>query len=115
MGSYRLMTPETEEVLDAMGGMVDAVASYKNEKNAVGYSFLYYVNEMAANEKIKLLTVDGVSPERENVANKTYPYSSEFYAITAGNRNPNTASFIKWMTSEQGQALVEKVGYTKLD
>ena len=67
---------------------------------------------MVSDDKIKLLKLDGIAPTRENVANRTYPYASEFYAVTAGTDNPNAEIFIEWMLSEQGQYLIEKTGYT---
>ena len=60
------------------------------------------------------MELNGVAPTRENVANRTYPYASEFYAVTAGTETPNAEAFIEWILSEQGQELIEKTGYTPL-
>ena len=115
MGDTALMNPPKEDVATGMGDMVKNVAAYKNYDNAIGYSFLYYASEMVANKKIKLLAIDGVAPTRENVANKKYPYASEFYAITTTTKNPNVEKFIEWILSPQGQYLVEKTGYTSIN
>lgn len=114
MGDIPLMTPPKEDVASGMGGMISRVSSYKNYNNAIGYSFLFFATEMVNDNKIKLLALNGVDPTRENVANKTYPYAAEFYAVTAGTRNPNAGIFIEWILSGQGQYLVEKTGYTPL-
>ena len=114
MGSTPLMTPPTEDVAGGMGGIISRVSSYRNYGNAIGYSFLFFATEMVSDNKIKLLELNGIAPTRENVANKTYPYASEFYAITARIDNPNAEAFIKWILSEQGQYLIEKIGYTPL-
>ena len=114
MGDNPLMTPPKEDVVSGMGGIISEVSSYRNYPNAIGYSFLFFTTELVADRKIKLLSLNGVTPTRENVANKTYPYTTEFYAVTAGTRNPNVEKFIKWILSEQGQTLVEKTGYTPL-
>lgn len=45
-----------------MGELVDAVASYRNTADAIGYSVYYYVTEMYVQQGIKLLAVDGVAP-----------------------------------------------------
>jgi phosphate transport system substrate-binding protein len=60
------------------------------------------------------MELNGIAPTRENVANRTYPYASEFYAITAGTDNPNVNTLIEWILSEQGQYLIEKTGYTPM-
>ena len=112
MGDKTLMTPPTEDVAGGMGGIISRVSSYRNYDNAIGYSFLFFATEMVNDDKIKLLELNGIAPTRENVANRTYPYASEFYAVTAGTNNPNAEIFIDWILSEQGQYLIEKTGYT---
>jgi len=114
MGDIPLMTPPEEDVAGDMGGIVSRVASYRNYGNAIGYSFLFFATEMVNDNKIKLLDLNGVAPTRENVASRTYPYSGEFYAVTAGTENPNADRLIEWILSEQGQYLIDKTGYTPL-
>ena len=114
MGDIPLMTPPKEDVASGMGGIISRVTSYKNYDNAIGYSFLFFATEMVHDNKIKLLALNGVAPTRENVANRSYPYAAEFYAVTAGTENPNAEIFIEWILSEQGQYLVDKTGYTPL-
>ena len=109
-----LMTPPKEDVVSGMGGIISEVSSYRNYSNAIGYSFLFFTTQLVADKKVKLLSLNGVAPTRENVTNKTYPYTAEFYAVTAGTKNPNVEKFIQWILSEQGQSLVEKTGYTPL-
>ncbi len=114
MGDNNLIPPEKEKLIARMGGIIEQVANYRNYNNAIGYSFLFYSTEMVQNNQIKLLSLDRTAPTRENVTNKTYPLSSEFYAVTAGSENPNIDIFINWILSEQGQYLIEKTGYTPL-
>ena len=114
MGDAPLMTPPNEDIATGMGGIINRVSSYRNYGNAIGYSFLFFATEMVNDNKIKLLELNGIAPTRENVANRTYPYASEFFAITAGTENPNAEVLIKWILSEQGQELIEKTGYTPL-
>ncbi len=97
-----------------MGDIISQVSSYKNYDNAIGYSFLFYATQMVKDNQIKLLSIDGVAPTRENVANATYPYTADFYAVTAGTTNPNVDRLIQWVLSPQGQYLVDKTGYTPL-
>jgi len=102
--------------------MYMAVA-YRNHRNALGYSFLYYINDMIAEDKIKFLSIDGVEPTAENIASGAYPFAHEFYAITVVRQHTtdeekarvdNTLLLLDWMLSAQGQSLVEKTGYVPL-
>lgn len=111
MEDTEIKEPETEEVAQGMGGIIEEVASYRNYKNAIGYTFRFYSTEMVRNDKIKLISVDGIEPSIENIRSGEYPLASEFYAITAGTQNPNVQPFIDWILSEEGQKLVEDTGF----
>ena len=109
------MKAPSEDMVSGMGGIIREVSQYRNYKNAMGFTFRYYSTEMVKNEKIKLLSIDGVAPTKENIQNGTYPLVSEFYAITAGTENHNVQKLIDWILSEEGQVMVEKVGYVPLE
>ncbi len=116
MENVPLMKAPEENVLWGMGGIVRRVADYKNYKNAIGYSFRFYVTAMVPDDQIKLLAVEGIAPTAENIANNTYPLAGQFYAVRlASNENPEIDAFIEWMLSEQGQELIEKTGYVPLN
>ena len=114
MGDTPLMEAPTEDIATGMGGIINEVSQYKNYKNAIGYTFRYYSNEMVKNKEIKLLEIDGVAPTRETIRNDTYPIASEFYIVTAGEPTGNVKKVVDWVLSEEGQALVEKAGYVSL-
>ena len=63
---------------------------------------------------VKLLAVNGVHPTVENIENGTYPLASSFYAVTRSDADQNTLALLEWICGPQGQALVEKAGYTPL-
>lgn len=110
-----LLPPETHQV-SGMDGLVDVVSDYQNHSNAIGYSFRYYIENMEQNINIKILSLNGIKPTVENIRNKTYPITGNFYAITIkGKESENTKKFIDWILSEQGQEIVRKVGYISLD
>lgn len=78
----------------------------------IGFSFRYYVSGIVENSKVKMLALNGVYPNKENVANGTYPIVSNFFAIyREDNTNPNVKAFIDWMLSEEGQMIIEETGY----
>lgn len=111
MGDTEIEKPETENLESGMGGIIEEVASYRNYKNAIGYTFRFYSTEMVKNDKIKLLSIDGIEPSIENIRSSDYPLASEFYAITAGSKNPNVEPFLEWILSGEGQKLVEDTGF----
>ena len=114
MAGKQLMEAPREDVIDGMGGIIDMTADYKNYRNALGYSFRFYSTEMVQNEQIKLLKLNGIAPTLENIENGTYPVASYFYAVTRSDASENTKLLLDWILSEQGQEIIEKVGYTPL-
>jgi phosphate transport system substrate-binding protein len=114
MENDTIMEPVKENMIQSMGPMIEQVASYRNYENAIGYSFLFYTTEMAGNDKIKLLSIDGVYPTKDTIKEGTYPFVQMFYAITAGKETENVNNFLKWILSEQGQYIIEKTGYVPL-
>ena len=122
MGDLPLIEPEEEDRVAGMGGIIREVASYRNYRNAIGFSFRYYATEMVRNGDIRLLALDGVEPTKETIRDGTYPISSYFYAVTAApigkpapeERNETMAAFLNWILSPQGQTLVEETGYVGL-
>ena len=72
------------------------------------------ITEMVRDKQIRLLKIDGVYPEPKTIKSREYPLASEFYAVTAGSKNPNIEHFIEWILSPQGQSIIEKTGYTAI-
>jgi len=115
MGDIPIMPPLKENQLGGMGGIIRATANYRNFDQALGFSFRYYATEMVSNDKIKLLSIDGIAPTPENIADGTYPFIETVYIITAKERTGNVQKFIDFMLSPQGRELVEKTGYVFFD
>ena len=122
MDGLPLIEPEKEDRVGGMGGIIQQVASYRNYKNSIGFSFRFYASEMAANNQIRLLALDGVSPTKESIRDGSYPISDSFFAITAApigapdprESNPKLNAFLDWILSEQGQQIVEDSGYVSI-
>lgn len=82
---------------------------------AIGFSFRYYLDDMVDNAGVKMLSVNGVYPSRDNIRARTYPIVAQFYAIyRADNENENVLRLIDWILSEEGQAIIEVCGYTAI-
>ena len=114
MGKEKLVEPIKENMVEDMKGIIQQVASYRNNENAIGYSFLFYAIGMIRNKGIKLLSIDRILPTRETIENNEYPFTQTFYAITSGNESENVKIFIEWILSEQGQYIIEKTGYVRI-
>ncbi|MDR1838327.1 MAG: phosphate ABC transporter substrate-binding protein [Treponema sp.] len=71
--------------------------------NAIGYISLGSVDDT-----IKAMHVGGVVPLNQNVVNGTYKIARPFIVLTGSNLHPESAAFVDWMLSAEGQAIVSK-------
>ncbi|WP_047982467.1 PstS family phosphate ABC transporter substrate-binding protein [Ornithinibacillus contaminans] len=114
MGNTPIMEAPHEDVVNLMEGIIEETAAYKNYKNAIGYTFRFFSNEMLRNNLIRHLAIDGVQPTVETIRSGEYPLTSEFYVVTAGSDNPNVEPFIDWILSDEGQSIIEDTGYVPI-
>ncbi len=115
MGKDAGLLPAETHKVQGMDGLVDVVSNYENHDNAIGYSFRYYIENMKNNGMVKILSLNGVTATKENIRNKSYPVTGNFYAISVkGRESENTRRLIEWVLGAQGQELIEKVGYVPL-
>ncbi len=114
MAGTPIEPPMKERVPSGMGGMITQTAEYRNKNSALGFSFRFYTLEMMRNDKLKLLSIDGIAPTKENIENGTYPFITDFYMISATPRSENTKKIVEFMFSPAGQEIIEKTGYVPL-
>ena len=116
LGADEIMAAPTEKIVAEMGELIDAVASYDNAKNAIGYSYYYYATDMWLNDEVKLLAVDGVAPDKTTISDGTYPITTAYYAVTRSDLRPDDSAqvLLDWMLSSEGQQVAEEAGYVKL-
>lgn len=82
---------------------------------SIGFSFRYYMDGIVENDSVKMLSLNGIYPNAENIRNRTYPVVAQFYAIyRADNDNKNIPILIDWLLSDEGQTLIEKSGYVRI-
>lgn len=80
--------------------------------SSIGFSFRFYVEGIVEDGGVKMLAVNGVYPNEENIRNDSYPVVSNFYAVYRGdNENPNIPVLIDWLLSPEGQKMIEETGY----
>lgn len=70
--------------------MIAPFYAMSDDPLGIGYSVYYYEENMAPNEKIKLLAVDGVMPERESIQSRRYPFTTEVYVVVRADSLPTS-------------------------
>lgn len=116
MEDTKPMEPPTEKIQAGMGDLIDAVASYDNRPDALGYSYYYFVVDMWGNDKVKLLEVDGVYPDKDTIRTGAYPIKTAYYAVFRNDEGKDSPvrQIVDWILSETGQQLAQEAGYVKI-
>jgi phosphate transport system substrate-binding protein len=90
-----------------MAGNEQIVAEVAKNPNGIGYVGLAYINA----EGIKVVPIAGAVPTKEAVLAKKYPYARPTFYYTNGEPSGEAAKFIEFTLSDEGQKIVEKVGF----
>lgn len=107
--------PLPDESLIGTGSMMKQISvEWQGVQPAIGYSYRYYATIMYPNPKAKILAIDGVYPSNETIADESYPFTDNFYAVTNGQPTGNIKLLIDWILTDQGQYLIEQTGYAPL-
>ncbi len=78
--------------------------------NGVGYVGLAYTKANG----IKVVPIDGALPTKETVLAKSYPYARPTFFYTNGDATGIAKDFIDFITSNDGQKIVEQVGFVPI-
>lgn len=96
-------TTDMAEVTNSTSVMLTTV---QGNEYAIGY-----VSLGSLNDDVKALAIDGAEASVETIKDGSYKISRPFNIVTKETVSEVAADFIKFIMSEQGQAVVEENGY----
>lgn len=105
--------PPKKYRIEGMEGLVQEIASYNDEANAIGYSVFYYAKKMYEVPGLKLAKVDGVEPSDDTISSKKYPYLNEYYLVIREDEpeDSETRKLYNYILSEEGKKAIKEAGY----
>jgi len=118
MQENKMVKPELEFMISEMGAIIETVADYNNDKNALGYSVYYYISAfLNKDHKIKLLKANGVMPSNNTIKDGSYPYTQDFYAVIKSSEpeSSETRKLFDFLVGEEGKKIITETGYVALD
>jgi len=113
MGEGSMMTPPAHYLYKAMGELVTAVSNFNSGRYAIGYNVYYYVTEMKKDPNVKILSINGVAPDKDVISKGEYPLTNDFYAIIRAEEPDGSpaSQIFNWLQGAEGQALIDMEGY----
>ena len=99
-----------------MGELIDVLASYNNESNALGYSVFFYANYMYNKPGLRFVAIDHVMPTNETIQSGEYPYVNDFYVVIRANEEKDSKArqIYDWMTTKEAQTILQTSGYVPI-
>ncbi|MGN1140279.1 MAG: substrate-binding domain-containing protein [Oliverpabstia sp.] len=96
-------TTDMAEITNSTSVMLTTV---QGNEYAIGY-----VSLGSLNDSVKALNIDGAEATVDNIKSGTYKISRPFNIVTKEGLSDVAADFVKYIMSEDGQAVVEENGY----
>jgi phosphate transport system substrate-binding protein len=93
-----------------MAGNEQIASEVAKNPNGIGYVGLAYTDTPG----IKVVSIEGATPSKESVLAKKYPYARPTFYYTNGEPTGEAAKFVAFTLSEEGQKIVEKVGFVPI-
>lgn len=117
MGDLPMMEPANADyVVGDMLGIIEAVRGWDDRPDAMGYTVYYYADDMGMADGLKLLSIDGVTPNDDTIRSGEYPIRTYYYAVMNADTPADspTAILFDWLLSQEGQNLVAHEGYVSI-
>lgn len=111
----------TRDTFEELLGIRDMCA-YANELNSVGAvktrvaltpGAIGYVSQYVLDDKVQVLSLDGIEPVEDNIKSGKYPLSRPFIMVTNGEipeQSEMVQEIFTYLKSEEGQEVIRTVG-----
>lgn len=87
----------------------ETASSIEKIPGAVGPSTLALM--LSEERALKALTLDGVVPSAENIANGSYPLLKQLLIVTGPKTTPEAQAFVSFVRSGAGQEILKQTGH----
>lgn len=103
-------------LISTMEGLIDSIATYEDSRAAIGYSIYLYAKEQYVRDGVKFLSINGVAPSDETIADGSYPLTKVVYAVFRTGEPEDSAvrQLVAYLQTEEGQKSVVAGGYVGL-
>ena len=101
------MTTDEASVTNSTSVMMTTVAG---DENAIGY-----ISLGSLDDTVKAVKIDGVEATVDNVSNDSYKIARPFNILTSDKESDAAKDFVNYIMSSDGQDIIEKEGYIKVD
>ncbi|MDR3048661.1 MAG: phosphate ABC transporter substrate-binding protein [Elusimicrobiota bacterium] len=88
----------------------NVASAVERAEGAIGYVGLGYIGR-----KVKVVSIEGITPSIETVLNKKYVYSRSLFFYTNGAAKGAVKEYIDFVLSKAGQDMIKELGFVPLN
>jgi len=116
MQGISMSEPPMHYMPQGMGELITSIQGFDGSANAIGYTVFFFAENMGMAHGLKIIDVDGVSPNPETIRSGEYPFTNPYFAVIGAHEPEDSPARImwQWLQSAQGQALINKEGYVSI-
>ncbi|MBE6070920.1 MAG: phosphate ABC transporter substrate-binding protein [Clostridium butyricum] len=100
---------------ESLGVMQDSngavLTAMKENEGAISYVSLAYMNNQEAKDVLSVVSIDGVSPDKDNICDGSYPFWSYGHMYTKGEATSPAKEFIEFISSNENSESLENLGF----
>ncbi|MDR3217497.1 MAG: substrate-binding domain-containing protein [Dysgonamonadaceae bacterium] len=99
-----------------LGGMMPVFSTVMTDVNSICYSLYYYNAQMVKENIAKAIAVDRVTPDKNTIKKRTYPFTAEVYAVIRSDLDKSSMAYkiYESLQSAAGKHLIDESGYVSL-
>ncbi len=101
-----------------ISSMLMVFTEISGNPNAICYTLYYFKEQIVRdNENVKTLAIEGKTPQKSTIANKSYPLVSEVFAVIDNNLKESTMAYKLYdlLQTKAGQNVIAESGYIPLN
>jgi len=99
----------------AIGGMSQVFGEILNNVDGICYTFNNYKDLQARvpDSEVPKLAINGISPNKNSVKNRSYPFISEVHVAIRSDLDHNTMAYklYEWLQSENAKSTITECGF----
>lgn len=116
MGNKAIAKSKYKLENSSLEGIIEAISKYLDTRTkSISYTTFRNIKNIN-NKDIRIIKVNGVEPSIETIKSGEYKAVSNIYAIIRkdSKENSQTRKFVEYITSKEGQIIIEQCGYANL-
>jgi len=99
-----------------LSGMLMVFHTVERDVDGIAYTVYYYKEQMIRSQVVASFAINGIQPNKENIQNKSYPLTTEVYAVIRDDLDPSSMAYkvYEFLQTDAGKSIINESGYVTI-